>query len=289
MRVITKAFLASLLVTFPYMVSAMPIIGTPANDFFAFSGTPGTPVNTTLISPSGVSVPINGTFNFNNATYDGLGGFDIISMTNQADFFDAGSFLNIGAIFAGSGNDVVDASLSNMAVIMTGGAGNDIFFGSPFADTITASTGLDFIDAGAGDDFLSLDGGDGTAIGGAGNDIYAVAPTAVAGDVHTIIETGGASTDILDLPDGVVFGDLLFSFANDDLRIELPSGAQILSVDQFLTSTTGLDSIRFGDDSLFDIANLTRPTAMPEPATLALFGSGLAGFAWMRRNRYKSA
>jgi hypothetical protein len=95
------------------------------------------------------------------------------------------------------------------------------------------------------------------------------APADASGTPCSIGATGVSS-------DGL--GDLYFN-CNFSSEVETDlNGNFIASV-----SFPGTDSLE--DNSLISQAPLIPPTSAPEPASLALLGSALAGFAWSRRRR----
>jgi hypothetical protein len=80
-------------------------------------------------------------------------------------------------IEGGDGNDVIDirqlTGLSNAAIVVMGGAGNDTLLGSPMNDQLQGGEGDDYLEGFAGDDNL---------IGGAGADTYVYADDADLGN-----------------------------------------------------------------------------------------------------------
>lgn len=252
------------------------------NDTIVFQGTLG-PVSTTLVSPSGHSFAISGTFNVNTTTYDGLGGFDTIFFTNQNDFLEAGAVQNIESFTAGNGNDVVDARFSNVPVIALGGTGNDILFGSAFTDTIISDSGDDVIDGGLGADFL--DGGLGIdlLIGGGGADTYSISRL---GQLDTIIEAASDDINVVLFAAGVSLSNIEFETVGTDLLLSVNGIEELLIKDQFGAPGSGIDTLEFRSAPDFDLRSLSGPQlAVAEPGTLAVFGFGLAGLALTRRRR----
>jgi Ca2+-binding RTX toxin-like protein len=83
------------------------------------------------------------------------------------------------------------------ANLLDGGEGNDELYGLAGADDLRGGTGNDKLDGGAGDDLLRLqDGGEDTALGGAGNDGFLFGAALSAGDV---VDGGAGSGDQLGL------------------------------------------------------------------------------------------
>jgi hypothetical protein len=160
--------------------------GTNANDVFFYQGTLQ-PVDTTLTNPySGAQLVVNGTYNVNQASYDGLGGIDTLFMTNLAEFLelDAGGvqmLFNLEVFFAGDGDDILDLASTAFApntnppdangrartVTVDGGGGNDVIWSNIGDDTLNGRQGNDIIDGGPGHDLIN--GGNGSSPG-SGND-----------------------------------------------------------------------------------------------------------------------
>ena len=70
-------------------------------------------------------------------------------------------------VFAGKGNDLVDAEINFIPTTITGGAGRDSLYGS---------TGNDLIDGGAGHDLIRAREGNDTLWGGQHNDTLSAGP-----------------------------------------------------------------------------------------------------------------
>jgi Ca2+-binding RTX toxin-like protein len=84
------------------------------------------------------------------------------------------------AILGGPGNDVIDATNNHYRVVIRGGCGDDLIFGSLYDDDIYGDEGSDILIGNDGDDtFYSQCGGADWVIGGSGMDtLYG---TSVAG------------------------------------------------------------------------------------------------------------
>ncbi|GJL85645.1 MAG: hypothetical protein DHS20C02_14200 [Micavibrio sp.] len=165
-------------------------MATNNDDSLFFQGTLGQLTTTLVNAYSGDIIEIfDETFNVNNTSYDGLGGFDTMFMTNFGDFLAVDNNVgmqvlqNVELIIAGSGGDVINLSSNTSIlgdVIILGGAGNDVLWGNAGNDTILAASGDDIVDGGPGNDFVAGENdndivggglGDDTVDGGSGNDI----------------------------------------------------------------------------------------------------------------------
>lgn len=279
MRFITLKILTVTAISI-FIQQAAHAVPTENNDTLLFQGTLGS-VNTTLISPSGHSFAVNGTFNVNNTSYDGLGGFDTVFFTNQNDFLEAGAVRNIESFIAGNGNDVVDARFSNVRITVLGGTGGDVFFGGLFNDVLLGDSGNDILDGNDGDDFL--DGGRGLdlLIGGLGSDTYSISGFNA---LDTIIEAASEDINTVQFGRGVSLDTITFETVGADLLLSIDGNGQLLIKDQFAEPDSGIDTLRFRGSSPFDLRTLNGPqTSVPEPGTLALFALGLIGLACAQR------
>lgn len=105
-------------------------------------------------------------------------------------------------------------------------------------------------------------------------------------------------------PDPVTGGvfDSFLTFPNLTFLTPLPAGNYTVAVTQFNNFAIGLnladgfrgaDTVGFIDDTgakrtsffALDILNVDSASAVPEPGSIMLFGSGLVGFAWWRRRK----
>ncbi|PZO87557.1 MAG: hypothetical protein DI623_14505 [Sphingomonas sanxanigenens] len=204
------------------------------------------------------------------------------------------SFVNIGSLnlvgrglgTGTDGNDTIWANWVNpnfptMGYWATGGAGDDIVYGSSNSDILNGNSGNDRIEAAAGDDVLYGGDGDDILIGGAGADKLfggAGADTAsyvgatvgltafldvsqgtstgdAAGDTFESIEnlTGSNYSDVLygDAGDNIIDGgngnDTLYGGAGDDIYIfERYTGNKVI-VDRVMSGTSAVSGSA-GDD-----------------------------------------
>lgn len=180
-------------------VGSASTLGTPFDDFFFFTGDIQA-VDSTIITGTGIEVPVFGELNVSNGNFDGLGGDgDILSLTSFGGFLPAGDAVNIEFLFAGNGPDVLDLSDQSSGVVAISGAGNDIIATGAGDDIVDGSLGDDFIDTGAGND---------DARGNTGND------TIVFSEGFDFI-TGGVDFDTFLFPESVTLADLTFSVISD--------------------------------------------------------------------------
>ncbi len=208
-------------------------MATEFDDFIFFTGSIQT-VNTTLTNPySSKSYLLDDEYNVNNASYDGLGGTDILSMSSMGEFLtiknDFGVQLvkNIEIFLAGSGGDVInlaDDTLTYGDVLILGGAGDDILWGNVGNDTITGSGGNDIIDGGPGNDNLSGNTDHDQIFGGQGDDV-------LNGDEGNDYLYGGTDLGLRDLDkdfmDNISFPQLIEGTNIVDL---VPPGTSSLGV-----------------------------------------------------------
>src|SRR5262245_52765454 len=154
------------------------VVGTSTNDILFFQGNVQT-VSANLFNPySFARVGINGSFNVNIETYDGLGGIDTLLLTNDGDYLtvDANgspSLVSVERVIAGDGDDVVNLASTSLllpAILIDAGRGNDVIWSNAGDDTINGFDDNDIIDGGPGNDTLNGQNGDDTVSGGAGND-----------------------------------------------------------------------------------------------------------------------
>jgi Ca2+-binding RTX toxin-like protein len=132
------------------------------------------------------------------------------------------SFSEIERVTTGSGNDVIDASVSTSAHQLDGGAGDDIIFGGSQADGLYGGDGNDEISGGGGADQIQAGAGNDTVYGGDGDDWVYMGPTGenlfFGGDGNDT-GLGGAGNDTLY---GDAGDDALVGGAGNDLLIGGP-------------------------------------------------------------------
>lgn len=203
--------------------------GTHAAEFFAWN------VDAPWQVGTDARVSIAGLNRFAAVT-DGGDGEDGIILTDQADAFflhdsfsafhdsltlgadrfgDEGTarFANIGYIDGGAGDDVLDLtspdySLAGFRILLDGGAGNDLLWGSDSDDDLNGGAGDDTLFGGSGSDIL---------IGGAGADRFEFTRSSTdmlvddfdgsEGDTLVFFNRGGATFDA----DSVTMTDLGFT------------------------------------------------------------------------------
>lgn len=296
-RVALLAGVASVFSVVSASASFMTVTGTAGNDFLDFEGESAA-VNETLVNPySGYSVSVNGSYNVNTGDYDGLEGFDRLTLTDSADYLairDGATRLvdNIELFVAGNGDDFIGLADSEFIlgdVIVNGGGGNDIIWTNAGDDYVIAGGGNDSVDMGAGKDFVR--GGDGDETISIGGD-YAGKFIDGENDVDTILTTlifedftfEAFSFDV----DGA-FGDNfnsaisdVFTGTVDGLLITHIAGGDFLFVRQ-------TEFMRFGNGALLDLATLELTSEVPLPAAFPLFLAGVSGLGWLQRRKRRNA
>ena len=171
------------------------------------------------------------------------------------------SFSEIENVFAGSGDDTLNAALDTTGVglfgfggddTITGGAGADFIDGGAGADTVFGGDGNDTINFGSGDDSGtgaagddSLDGGDGndTITGGAGNDtlIGGSGDDSLFGATQADTLSGGDGNDTLD---GGLGADFLSGGADSDtFRLTDSFGNDVIVGGDTFTTGANYDTI----------------------------------------------
>ncbi|MBF9060369.1 hypothetical protein HKCCSP123_14390, partial [Rhodobacterales bacterium HKCCSP123] len=143
-------------------------------------------------------------------------GDDRINANGGDDTLEAGG--GNDTVDGGTGNDVIDGGAGDDQLgggagndSLSGGGDNDGLVGGDGSDTLAGGQGNDQLDGGAGDDVILVGGGD-QALGGSGDDVFALDMIDLAGDVAVTVtggETGedlsdptnGGSGDVLDLSD----------------------------------------------------------------------------------------
>lgn len=223
---------------------AATVTGTNADDHLFFNGVyPTTLIGMTITSGSGYSTTLDGSFNVNVSTYDGLAGADTLSMTNVGDVLDLDSVENIERILAGEGNDVIYAGAKAQGnLIIEAGPEDDIVFSSVGNDAVFGRMGNDLIDSGRGNDIQYGGDGDDTFIASHGLDIY----HGQSGD-DTLWFFDTVIYDILgvaELASGPSFA--LNSGCTDPLSTVISFK---LSGEQASACTTGIETFLFGSTS----------------------------------------
>lgn len=158
----------------------MAIQGTEGNDTLSFNGVLQH-LTITLVNPySSKTYYIDDEFNVNTNTYDGLGGTDVLTLSDFGDYITLTDTVgvqilkNIEIIAGAAGGDIINLAHSTVTygnVSIFGALGDDILWGNIGNDTIRGADGDDIIDGGPGNDILYGDGGNDQIFGGAGNDI----------------------------------------------------------------------------------------------------------------------
>jgi phospholipase/lecithinase/hemolysin len=132
--------------------------------------------------------------------------------------------------FAHDGNDFLWATAASQAVILDGGAGNDLLFGGWAGDILRGDTGNDFLFGGQGADTLLGNSGHDVLFGGRGNDL-------LLGGHDDDLLFGGQGNDTLF---GEAGNDYLFGGIGED---ELNGGEGL----DWLFGELGLDRLVEGE------------------------------------------
>ncbi len=256
-----------ILVTSASITANADFVGTNGDDFISSQGTSQTVTKTITNSYTGESFSINDTYKLNNSIYDGLAGFDILSMSsvNDALFLENNSgnqtVFNIEIIVAGNGNDIIDLSstiYSIGSIQVAGGGGSDILWGNDGNDFISGSKGMDIINGGSGNDRLRGDQGNDSIYFGYGNDWDTI--------------EGGSEFDEIVFAPGITASDLVITDLGG-LSYDILLGNQ---GDRITATTT--EQLRFSDGQTIDLVNFTYvPLAVPEPSLELLLGISLVG------------
>ncbi len=208
-------------------------MATNGTDIFSFLGTIQQ-VTLTLTNPySSKSYDIDDEFRVNSSSYDGLGGFDILIMSDDGDFLSITDnvgmqvIANIEQILAGDGGDVVNLADSNVTygdVTILGGAGNDILWANIGNDTIFGAAGDDIIDGGPGNDILNGNADNDQIFGGEGDDHLD------GGDGDDMLY-GGTDLGLLNLDkdfvDNITFPELIEGV---DIQNLIPPGSPAMGI-----------------------------------------------------------
>ena len=134
-------------------------------------------------------------------------------------------------VFLGEGDDAVNATVTDVVLLVFGDAGDDEILGGAAMDTLHGGDGDDHVAGGAGEDHLAGDAGDDVLEGGVGNDFIEGndgADVLIGGANDDRLE-GGRDSDTYILPDGVdrirdLEGDfdlLVFSSATVAVHVDL--------------------------------------------------------------------
>ena len=249
-----------------------PVEGTNGSDFLNFQGTPAWFVATLSNSFSGETVSLDGVYNINSATYDGLDSPDFLVSSNGGDFlstrFGQGSVEGIEFVQLGEGNDFADFSEVAGSLVASGAAGNDIVWTGGGDDVVHGIDGNDHLVSGPGSDELSGGENDDTLDGGADTDTAQYSGNRAD---YAITDNGDGSITIIDMrtdsPDGtdLVRNVEFFQFADGTISLaELLNTAPFAQDDSFsldedasLTGENVLADNGSGADSDIDGDTLT--------------------------------
>lgn len=208
-------------------------MATNGNDVIFFTGTLQQ-ITATLTNPySSKEFDVDDEFNVNNSSYDGLGGFDTMLLSNLGDYLSITDNVGIQVVqnvenfIAGNGGDFINLADSNILygdVTILGGAGDDILWANVGNDTISGANGNDILDGGPGHDTLDGNADNDQIFGGEGDDI-------LRGGTGDDILFGGTDLGLIDLDkdfiDNITFPDLI---EGTNIQNLIPPGTPALGI-----------------------------------------------------------
>ncbi|NBQ89369.1 MAG: large repetitive protein, partial [Betaproteobacteria bacterium] len=153
-----------------------------------------------------------------------------------------------GVYLGGSGNDLLDQSLSATSVRLYGLGGNDTLKGGLGDDLLRGGAGVDSLQAGAGEDLLIYDANDSTVDGGAGTDVLRLETSAVnlSGNTHKV-------TNIERIDLGAGTANRAITLTIDEAGVlKLTGGATTLRITGDGADTVNLASATFVRQELLD-------------------------------------
>jgi Ca2+-binding RTX toxin-like protein len=164
---------------------------------------------------------------------------------------------------------------------MTPTSGNDVFFGTPFSETLMGGAGNDTLTARNGDDILIGGTGNDLLHGDGGNDTYSFE----LGDGQDIIRefsgdfnNGSGGTDTVEFGEGIAPEDILVSQSSDGKSIILAIAGTADQVTLFdtLNSTNSrnlVEQVRFADGTLWQRAEIVSRSMTPTSGDDVFFGT----------------
>jgi Ca2+-binding RTX toxin-like protein len=138
-------------------------------------------------------------------------------------------------VFAGSGNDLIDATASS---------GNNRFYGGTGDDTFIFGTGDKVFGEAGSDRFFARTSGGNTLTGGEGADQFWIATAEIPQDVNTITDFTIGEDVIGIAGSGGSFGKLTFTQQNQDLLVSL-SGSNLAVLQGIEAANLGSNSFAF--------------------------------------------
>ncbi len=240
--------------------------GTNANNAtINFIGILNTSFSQVFVNPySGFTITITGVKNVNNGIYDGLGGYDNISMTSEGDVLtlvdSAGTIMikNIEQITGAAGGDIIimaheTATYGNINLrgtfgddILWGNIGDDLIFGQDDNDILDGGPGNDQLYGGNGNDYLSGWTGSDSLLGGAGDDtlVYNADAVWTGGILLSNLTTYIPFAGSINLDGYNRSHDLFHGDGTESYLSGVPAGG--IGVDTLLM-TSGNDALIIGD------------------------------------------
>jgi Ca2+-binding RTX toxin-like protein len=232
------------------------LFGSSGTDFYFFNSGDGQDIindeslfanNQTIFSPEDALIFGPG------ITRDTIGarfsGADVIVQVDATDSVTLKNWTNpptrVDFLRFADGTSMDAAAIQELALTITGTAGNDTLTGTAQADTIRGLGGDDTISGLDGDDKLTGGPGNDIVDGGSGNDRYFFN----SGDGEDrIIDTSG--TDTLQFGTGISASDVTLGRSANSLVLTLADGAGSITIDNYLSDPARrIETLQFPDGS----------------------------------------
>ncbi|MGH8622118.1 MAG: VCBS domain-containing protein, partial [Burkholderiales bacterium] len=136
------------------------------------------------------------------------------------------------------------------ALIARGNSGDNVINGNDRDNRLEGGAGADTLFGDAGDDVLNGGAGDDLLRGGAGNDVYNLAP----GAGRDLVANDGGGFDVVHVLDDLTAGDITLSRHDDEVRIRLHGGRDLMILADWFGTADHVKRIEFCDGMFLDEA-----------------------------------